>query len=497
VDRWPFAESTQQAATNEHPTPRRATAVKSAVETLNPTRVRLTVEVPFEELKPSLDAAYRKIARQVTVPGFRKGKVPARIIDQRFGRAVVLEEAVNEALPRFYGQAVEANDVQVLGQPDVDVTEFADGQELKFTAEVDVRPQIELPDYGGIEVTVDDADVTEEETGEYLNRLRDRFGTLVGVDRPIKTGDYVSIDLSATKDGVPVEEAQATGLSYQVGSGTLLNGLDVVLVGRSAGESATFTTTLQGGQHAGEDVEVLVTVKSVREKQLPELDDEFAQTASEFDTVEELRQDARSGLEQENKINQLGQARDRVLEALMNMVEVPLPERLVEVEVQQRREVIERQLQAAGLDKQAYLQHQGQTAEEFDAELEQRARDYLKAQLVLDAVARKEQLSVGEAELTRHLIQRAAAAGVQPDVYAQEVAQSGQVSVLISDVARSKALATVLEHARVRDASGRDVDIAALRSDIAGDSGQAADTEGAPETAGTSTTTTDAASPIP
>jgi trigger factor len=181
----------------------------------------------------------------------------------------------------------------------------------------------------------------------------------------------------------------------------------------------------------------------------------------------------------------------------MNMVEVPLPERLVEVEVQQRREVIERQLQAAGLDKQAYLQHQGQTAEEFDAELEQRARDYLKAQLVLDAVARKEQLSVGEAELTRHLIQRAAAAGVQPDVYAQEVAQSGQVSVLISDVARSKALATVLEHARVRDASGRDVDIAALRSDIAGDSGQAADTEGAPETAGTPTTTTDAASPIP
>jgi trigger factor len=485
--------------------------VKSAVETLNPTRVRLTVEVPFEELKPSLDAAYRKIARQVTVPGFRKGKVPARIIDQRFGRAVVLEEAVNEALPRFYGQAVEANDVQVLGQPDVDVTEFADGQELKFTAEVDVRPDIELPDYDGLEVTVNDADVTDEQIDEYLDRLRDRFGALVPVDRPAQTGDYVSIDLSTTKDGAPVEEGQATGLSYQVGSGTLLNGLDVVLVGRSAGESATFTTTFESGQHAGEDVEVTVTVNSVREKQLPELDDEFAQTASEFDTVEELRRDARSRLEEERKLRQFGQARDRALDALLDLVDVPLPERLVESEVRLRRESVERQLQAAGLDIESYLEHQGQTAEEFDADLEQRAREYLKAQLVLDAVAKKEQLSVNEAELTTHLLQRAASSGVEPEAYAQQVAQSGQVPLLISDVLRTKALATVLEHARVRDASGREVDLAVLRSEGAGEpAGEAAVTaeaaggdettdtgDEAADTSATPRATSDAASPIP
>jgi len=440
--------------------------VKSAVETLNPTRVRLTVEVPFEELKPSLDAAYRKIARQVNVPGFRKGKVPARIIDQRFGRAVVLEEAVNEALPQFYGQAVEANDVHVLGQPDVDVTEFADGQELRFTAEVDVRPEVDLPDYDGLEVTVDDADVTDEDVDAYLDQLRDRFGSLVGVDRPVQIGDYVSIDLATSKDGTAIEDATASGLSYEVGSADLLDGLDVVLVGRSAGDTATFATTLAAGDHAGEQVDVAVTINSVKHKQLPELDDEFAQTASEFDTVEELRANVRSGLELERKARQLGEVRDRALEALLAQVEVPLPERLVTSETQLRRQAVDRQLNAAGLDTHSYLEHQGQTSEELDADLEQRARDYLKAQFVLDAVAAKEQLSVNEAELTQHLLQRAAAAGVEPEVFARQAAESGQVPLLVSEVVRSKALAAILEKARIRDASGRDVDLAALRAEL-------------------------------
>jgi trigger factor len=444
--------------------------VKSAVETLNPTRVRLTVEVPFEELKPSLDAAYRRIARQVNVPGFRKGKVPAQIIDQRFGRAVVLEEAVNEALPQFYGQAVEANDVHVLGQPDVDVTQFADGQELRFTAEVDVRPELDLPDYEGLEVTVDDADVSDADVDAQVDQLRDRFATLASVDRPAKAGDYVSIDLAASEDGTEIEDAKASGLSYEVGSDNLLDGLDDALVGMSAGDTVTFRTTLPGRG----DVDAVVTINSVKEKQLPELDDEFAQTASEFDTVDELRADIRSRLERQRQFGQLNQARDRALEALLQLVEVPLPEGLVASETQARREAIEQQLEAAGLDRDDFLAHGGQSSEEFDADIEQRARDYLKAQLVLDTVAQKEQLSVGEGELTQHLLQRAAGSGMQPDEFAQRVVSAGQVPALVTEVVRGKALALVVDHAKVRDTSGRDVDLATLKSQVAGETAESA-----------------------
>jgi trigger factor len=447
--------------------------VKSAVETLNPTRVRLTVAVPFEELKPSLDAAYRKIARQVNVPGFRKGKVPARIIDQRFGRAVVLEEAMNEALPQFYGQAVEANDVHVLGQPDVDVTEFADGQELRFTAEVDVRPELELPDYEGLHVTVEDADVTDDEIGVHLDGLRDRFATLTGVDRPAQLGDYLSIDLAGSKDGQEIEDARASGLSYEVGSDTLLDGLDDAVLGKAAGESATFTTKLHGGELSGEEIQVVVTVNSVKQKQPPELDDEFAQAASEFDTVDELRADIRSRLERQKKLQQLSQARDRTLETLLAKVEVPLPEGLVASETRLRRETIERQLLGAGLSLQEYLEHEGQSAEQFEADLQTRAREALTAQLVLDEVAKKEQLSVAEGELTQHLLQRAAGSGLSADDFAQQVVQSGRVPALVSEVVRGKALALVLEHAEVRDESGRDVDLAALRPEDADESEEA------------------------
>jgi len=449
--------------------------VKSAVETLNPTRVRLTVEVPFEELKPSLDAAYRRIAQQVNVPGFRKGKVPARIIDQRFGRGVVLEEAVNEAVPQFYGQAVEANDVHVLGSPEVDVTEFADGQELKFTVEVDVRPELELPEYEGLEVTVDDAEVTEEEVAGSIDALRDRFAVLTGVDRPAQAGDYLSLDVAASKDGTDIDDMGASGLSYEVGSDTLIEGLDDAVMGKAAGETATFTTKLHGGDFAGESVEVTVTVNSVKAKQLPELDDEFAEDASEFDTMDELRADVRSRLERQKRLAQLNQARDRALEALLAKVEVPLPEGLVQSDIQYRRETIERQLQMAGLTKEDYLEHERQSAEQFDSDIETRARDALKAQFVLDAVAKKEQLSVGEGELTAHLLQRAAGTGLSPDQFAQQVVQSGNVPTLVSEVVRSKALGLVLDNAKVRDESGREVDLAALRPQGAGETVPAED----------------------
>jgi trigger factor len=464
--------------------------VKSAVETLNPTRVRLTVEVPFEELKPSVDEAYKKIASQVSIPGFRKGKVPARLIDQRFGRGVVLEEAVNDALPRFYSQAVQEHSVQVLGAPEVDVTEVPDptaGGELKFSAEVDVRPEIELPEYDGLEVTVDDLEVGDTEIDEQVENLRERFGILRGVERAAADGDFVSIDLAATVDGEAVEELTAKGLSHQVGSGTLLEGLDAAIGGVSAGESATFTTTLVGGDLAGRDAEVSVTVGSVKERELPELDDDFAQTASEFDTLDELRADLRGRLERMKRMQQGVDARDKALEALLGKVDVPLPQGVVKGEVDGRMHDLAHQLEAAGLTKADYLESEGQTEQDFDAEVEQRAREAIKAQFVLDAIAAKEKLSVSEQELSEHLVRRAVRVGMNPDEFAQQVVAAGQVPVLVSEVVRGKALAHVLEHAKVTDASGRSVDLEALTgngaaSDRAG-SAEAGETTAAVETA--------------
>jgi trigger factor len=443
--------------------------VKSDLETLNPTRVKLTVEVPFEELKPSLDAAYKKIGAQVTIPGFRKGKVPPRVIDQRFGRGTVLEEAVNDALPKFYGEAVEANSVSPLGQPEVDVTSFEDGQHLKFTAEVDVRPEFELPDYDGLEVTVDDAEVTDAELTEQLDGLRERFATLTGVDRAAADGDFVSIDLSAQAGGDDIEELTAKGLSYQVGQGSLLEGLDDAITGLSAGESADFPTALVGGDHAGEEATVTVEVKSVKERELPELDDDFAQTASEFDTLDELLADVRTRVEGMKNVQQGVQARDRVLEALLGKIELPLPEGVVTAEVEARNHNLAHQLEAAGMTKADFLAAEGQTEEEFDADIEKRTREAMTAQFVLDKVVDKEQLSVNEAELTQHLLRTASRYGMAPDQFAQQVVQAGQVPVLVSEVVRGKALALILEKAKVVDESGRPVDLEALREDAPDD----------------------------
>ena len=437
--------------------------MKSDLETLNPTRVKLTVEVPFEELKPSLDAAYKKIAGQVNIPGFRKGKVPPRVIDQRFGRAMVLEEAVNDALPQFYGKAVEEKDLHVLGRPEVDVTEFEDGQRLTFTAEVDVRPEFDLPEYEGLEVTVEDAEVTDAELDEQVDGLRERFAVLKGVDRAAATGDYISIDLSATVDGESLEDLTAKGLSYQVGQGSLLDGLDDAVTGLSAGESKEFQTTLVGGDHAGEEAHVTVTVNSVKERELPELDDEFAQTASEFDTLDELRDDLRTRLDRMKKLQQGVQARDRALEALLAKVDIPLPEGVVQAEVEGRNHALEHQLEAAGMTKEDFLTSEGQTQEEFDADVDKRTREALTSQFVLDKIVAKEQLSVNEQELTEHIIRTASRYGMGPDQFAQQVMQAGQVPVLVSEVVRGKALALVLESAKVVDESGRPVDLEALR----------------------------------
>jgi trigger factor len=423
--------------------------VKSAVETLNPTRVKLTVEVPFDELKPSLDAAYKSISSQVTVPGFRKGHVPPRIIDQRIGRGAVIEEAVNEALPRFYAQAVEESDVRPLGQPTVDVTEVPDpskGGELKFTVEVDVRPELELPDLEGIRVTVDDIEVTDADVDERLDTLRQRFGTLVGVDRPAEQGDFVSIDISATIDGEEIDSV--SGVSYEVGSGTMLQGMDDAVVGLQAGETTTFTSPLAGGDRAGQDAEVTVTVQSVKVRELPPLDDDFAQLASEFDTLEELRDDLRAQVAQTKRVEQGVQARERLLEHLTETVDVPVPDGIVADEVHRHLE---------GEDRLEDDEHR--------AEVEVEARKAFKTQLLLDAVAEKVQVSVNQSELVEYVVASAQQYGMDPNAFAKAVDEAGQIPAMVSEVARRKALAALLEKAEVRDASGNEVDLSTLFQD--------------------------------
>ena len=304
------------------------------------------------------------------VPGFRPGRVPPRIIDQRFGRGVVLEQAVNEAVPQLYGQALQENDVFALGQPELEITKLDDGKELAFTAEVDVRPKFEIPDLTGLPVTVDTAVVTPDEVEEYIGGLRERFASLKGVDRPVEDGDFTSIDLSASVNGEPVEDAQVSGYSYQVGSGSLLDGLDEALTGMSAGESKTFTAELVGGEHGGEQADVTVTVHSVKVKELPELDDEFAQSASEYDTLGEFRAGTRAQLEAMKRMQQVGQARERALDSVLAKIDIPLPDSMVTSETEMRRESLDEQLERAGTTMDAYLESSGQTAEQVETDME-------------------------------------------------------------------------------------------------------------------------------
>ena len=437
--------------------------MKSTAENLSPTRVRLSVEVPFDEVKPSLDAAYKKIGAQIRVPGFRPGKVPARIIDQRVGRAAVLEEAVNEVVPRTYVEAAREHELKTLGQPDIEVTK-QDDESLSFTAEVDVRPDISLPELTAIPVTVDDAEVTDDDVDEQLSSLRERFGSLTGVDRPVQTGDYVSIDLVASIDGEEIEAGSAKGMSYEVGSGDLVDGLDDAITGKAAGDTVTFTATLQQGDRAGEEAEISATVNSVKEKELPELDDEFAQLASEFDTIDELRDDLRERLGGVKKLEQGAQARDKLVEHLVDTVEFPVPESAIKSEVDAREHEV---VHALGHDDAVfdrYLEAQGKTREEFTDELRGDAEKAVRAQFLLDAIADANEVQVGDTELTEYLVRQASRYNMAPQEFASQIMQAGNLPVVYADVRRNKALAEVLEQATITDASGNPVDLSALNS---------------------------------
>jgi trigger factor len=439
--------------------------VKSAVETLSPTRAKLTVEVPFEELKPSLDAAYKRIAGQINIPGFRRGKVPPMVIDRQVGRGAVLDEAINDMLPKKYIEALEANELQPLAQPEIEVTKLEDNELLEFTAEVDVRPEVELPSYDGLEAEVPDLEVTDADVEEQLQALRERFATLSDVERPVEDGDFVVLDLKATQDGEPVEGAEVAGMSYRVGRGGMIEGLDEALVGVTAGEEKTFATQLVGGDLVGSEVEVAVSVSQVQEQELPELDDDFAQEASEFDTVEELTADVRERLGRGKRLEQAAAARDAVLEVLLEQIDIPLPESIVADELTARRQSIEQQLAYAGITMESYLDDEGQTVDEFEADLEKRVRDAVAAQFILDEIAKKEELGVDQSELSEHLVRRAQQSGQDPQEFANHMFEHNHVPEMIQEILRGKALATIVESAVVKDASGAVLDLKNLRPD--------------------------------
>ncbi len=440
--------------------------MKSTVERLSPTRVRINVEVPFDELKPDFDRAYKKIAQQVTIKGFRPGKVPPRIIEARIGRGAVLEEVVNGAVPAKYSEAVTASeDVTPIGQPNIEVTEIADNDKIAFTAEVDVRPTIELPDLASLSVQVDDVEVAQSDVDEQLENLRARFGTLTGVERAAAADDFVQIDLAASVDGNAVEEAQTSGFSYQVGQGGLIDGIDEAITGLSAGESATFPTTLVAGEYEGKQADVTVTVTAVKERQLPAADDEFAQLASEFDTLDELTADLRERLGRVKRMEQVTQARDKVLDAIVDATDVPLPESIVASEVDAR---VHEAIHPFDHDEEKFaefLGDSGRTREEFDAEARAEAEKSVRVRLVLDALADAEDVTVDDQELTERILFQAQQYQMQPEEFVRRIQEAGQLGAIWADVRRSKALIAAVRAATVTDASGTELDMAELLGD--------------------------------
>jgi trigger factor len=438
--------------------------VKSTIEELGPTRVRMAIEVPWGDLDHAFGEVYKELGRQVRVPGFRPGKVPNRVLDQRIGRPLVLEQVVQHAIPEVYSEVVRENQVRVLGQPDIEVTRLDDNDTLAFTAEVDVAPKVELPSLDALAVTVDDVEVTDEEIDEQISVMRERFGMLTGVDRPAEDGDFVSIDLEAKLGDEVLEDGSTTGMSYEVGSGNLMEGLDDAVRGLSADESKTFQTALLQGPNAGETADVTVTVRSVKTKELPELDDEFASTASEFDTLEELREDIRTRLSRTKVLQQGAQARDKLVEHLLETVEVPIPENLVEREVEYRNQAMQQELAQAGMDWDGFLQMAGvESREVYDADQRKNIEEAVRTQFILDAVADAREVTVDNDDLSAQIMAQAQRNRMSPEQYAQQLQQGGNIAEFVADVRRTKVLAQLLEETTITDASGNVVDLEALR----------------------------------
>ena len=418
--------------------------MKSVVETLSPTRVRIIIDVDFKDLEPHVSVAYETLAHQVSIPGFRKGKVPRQLIDQRVGRGTVLNEAINNGLPDFYSKAAREHDVLAVGRPSIDIKELKDNEVVKFEVEVDIRPEVTLPDFSSIELSVDDVVVTDKDVDEQIDVLRTRFGTLTTVEKDAASGDFVTIDLVAKLDGKEVEGGTANGISYEVGSNRMIDGLDAALEGMKVDESKTFNTQLVGMKE-GDTGEVTVTLKAVKKRELPDLNDEFAKLASEFETLDELKKDARERLERLKSLEQGTQARDKLLTHLLDTVEVLVPEQLVKDEVNDH------------LEKENRLEDETRRNE-----VTEEITRSIRGDFLLDSIVKAEEVQVTEAELTEYLIRTAARYGMSPDQFAKQISEGGQIAALMAEVARTKALAVVLERVKIKDASGREVDLSKL-----------------------------------
>ena len=420
--------------------------MKSTVETLSPTRVKLSVEVAFEELSPYIAEAFKKLASQINVPGFRKGKVPASMVEQRVGRPAILDEAINSALPEFYGQAAREHALLVIGRPVVDIKEFKDNEKLDFTVEVSIRPEVTLPDFSKITITVDNAEVTDEALNEQIDELRARFGTLHTVERATKNGDFVTVDLTARINGEEVDGGKANDISYEVGSNRMIDGLDEALIGMSAGDTKTFTTQLVG-QQDGEEGDVFIALKVVKERELPPVDDAFAKLASEFDTIEELKKDFTERLLRLKKLEQGAQARDLLVEKLLADLTIEVPDDLVLEEVN------------------SHLEGEGRMEDAVHrAEVDKEVRDGIKSEFLLDSIVKTEDVQITEIELTDYLVRMSQRYGMAPEQFAQELQKAGQITQVVAEVTRAKALASVLGRISVVDKSGAKIELEELRT---------------------------------
>jgi trigger factor len=418
--------------------------VKAKADFIKPTRVKLTIEATPEDLKPTFDHAYEHIAEEVQIPGFRKGKVPPAILEKRVGRPAILGHAINDALDPMYRFALEETKVRPLNQPEANIVKSPDENtfagDLVVEIEVECRPNFDLPKYQGLKVKVDEIKVSKDEVEAELDRLRARFGALKSVDRPAKKGDFTSIDLTATVNGKLVDSAE--NISYEIGSGNLLDGIDEALDTLTAGENTTFKSKLVGGDLAGTDAEVSVTLRAVKEREMPKADDEFAKLASEFDTLKELKADLEKQIESAKGYGQGAEAREKALDALLAIAKIPVSEFVVNEEV-------ERHLEGEG--RQSDDKHRAEV-------LKDSTRNF-QIQMLLEAVAEAEKIQVSEQELVQHLIASASQYGMQPEEFIKLVDQNGQIPVFASEVARRKALTAIVKAADVTDTKGKKVDL--------------------------------------
>jgi trigger factor len=420
--------------------------LKTTVEKLNPTRVKLTIEVDQASFKPALDAAYKSISSQVNIPGFRKGNVPAQILDQRVGKDSILAQAINDGMDSFYREAIQSEKLRPLSTPQAEVKSAPSASEpdkaLIIELEVEVRPEFKLPDYKGMQIKVDTVKVAKMDIETELDALRARFGTLVEVDRPAKMGDFTTIDLAAQSEGKQIDNVK--DISYEIGSGQLLDGIDEALDTLTAGETTTFRSKLVGGDEAGKEAEVTMTLTAVQERELPKADDEFAQLASEFDTVAELRADIEAGIEKAMVQKQILQARDLIVDELLLKAKIPLSQETISREVENH---------LAGEGREKDDAHRKEVTEETE-------KNY-QVQILLDAVAEAEEVKVEDQELIEYLAFASRNYNMEPNDFIKQVANAGQVPSFVEELSRRKAVDVLVALAEISDSKGAKVSVTA------------------------------------